>query len=423
MAPDRIPTKTSAILGSGAECGEDPASDCGSRELDHREEDAPSLPLERLLSCEAVWAGSSLFVHAPRSGTILRLDRLGAFVWTMLSSGVSVQATYGEVEASLSCSSREARRAVQSQIRQWTEAGLFLDRPAPEAMPTFPEDIHWIFDRPVSCGGPALRLRTDNAELAALLAAVLPDDDVPHRLDDPPLSVVGRTLDIATVPEGFLIRAPDGRIGLSTTLSFARHDALIALAEASGPLRAITAIIHGSAVVHGRRAMVLAGVSGAGKSTLTAALRSLGRRLVADDIVPIERNDLTVRAVPFRQSLKSGSWDVLSDIWPDLSRAPVVNLRGLRIRYPELAEPAAAGSTWPVSVIVFPRYEARAPVASEPVSPEVCLSQLIESGTGLVGHPPNLQRLADLVNKTPAMTLSYGSALDAARYLVARHSA
>jgi hypothetical protein len=53
---------------------------------------------------------------------------------------------------------------------------------------------------------------------------------------------------------------------------------------------------HASAVVSGKRAIVLSGASGSGKSTLAAELVALGAEMLADDVVALEPGDGHVRA-------------------------------------------------------------------------------------------------------------------------------
>ena len=63
-------------------------------------------------------------------------------------------------------------------------------------------------------------------------------------------------------------------------------------------------VLHGSVVMVGERALMLAGPSGAGKSSVAAALVDLGCPLLADDLAVLETNGRTVNVLPYLPRLK-----------------------------------------------------------------------------------------------------------------------
>ncbi|MCC2973064.1 HprK-related kinase A [Massilia sp. IC2-476] len=130
-------------------------------------------------------------------------------------------------------------------------------------------------------------------------------------------------------------------------------------------------VIHAAVLERNGRAFILPAPPGSGKSTLCAALVCRGWRLLSDELTLVRPHDLALVPLPRPVSLKNASigviqaWDpqaVFGPAVPETSKGTIAHMRAPR------ASVAAAETTAQASHIVFPRYEAGAPVRIEGVA-------------------------------------------------------
>ena len=76
-------------------------------------------------------------------------------------------------------------------------------------------------------------------------------------------------------------------------------------------------VFHASAVGDGNKSMLFLGDSGKGKSTCLALLQANGFDCIADDFVPISKNE-KVYSFPSAISVKKSSWKMLSKYYPEI---------------------------------------------------------------------------------------------------------
>ena len=77
-------------------------------------------------------------------------------------------------------------------------------------------------------------------------------------------------------------------------------------------------IIHGAVITNRKNALILSSSSGSGKSTLAALLQKEGYELASDDYIPLEANSSLIYPFPAAFSVKAGSFELLSEFYPEL---------------------------------------------------------------------------------------------------------
>lgn len=173
------------------------------------------------------------------------------------------------------------------------------------------------------------------------------------------------------------------------------------------PKREFLAYFHAAAVSRGEHSVLLPGVSGTGKSTLAAYLAGHGFAYLGDDTIAMTRADWSLRPLPTCLSLKSGSWPVLTALYPELPQMPVVRCHGRDVRYVEPGQARHAGSA--PSVILFPSYAKYGETQLRALAALQTMTRLIETNTDL-HRPATVAALAEFlqfVERTPAYELVY----------------
>ena len=169
--------------------------------------------------------------------------------------------------------------------------------------------------------------------------------------------------------------------------------------------------LHGAALVHGDRALVLAGRTRAGKSTLAGWLTHRGWGFLTDEAALVDPETLLV--APFWRPInvrRPGPLEAVVPGPPD------------RAGQAEFLVPASTIGTLaaaaPLAVIAFPCYTEETRAALTPVSPATALMELTQHFPGLIADGrAGFRRLARLVDAVPAYTLGFGNLDDAEQAL------
>jgi hypothetical protein len=169
------------------------------------------------------------------------------------------------------------------------------------------------------------------------------------------------------------------------------------------------ALIHGGAVARRGVGIGLPAASGSGKSTLIAYLIKNGFEYLSDDLLPITAPEGLVLPWPLPFSVKSGSWDALFPLYPELAISPVFSTKGDTARL--LTPPLAAWDQEPVALryLVFPRYDASAAAELRALSPLSVLERLLRDNVW-IGHPLSKTRVEAFLlwlRSIPAFALIY----------------
>jgi HprK-related kinase A len=184
--------------------------------------------------------------------------------------------------------------------------------------------------------------------------------------------------------------------------------------------------LHSAVLERDGRAVILPAPPGSGKSTLCAALMLDGWRLLSDEMALLDPRTGLLTASPRPISLKNASIDLMRRRAPDVVMGPVAldTLKGTvchmqvsadsTARARELATPA-----W----IIFPRYEAGAPLTLNPRPKADALLNLHRNSFNHHVHGrQGFETLADVVERCDVYDLRY-SDLDEALACFARLSA
>ncbi|PTV94999.1 hypothetical protein C8J27_106269 [Rhodobacter aestuarii] len=256
-------------------------------------------------------------------------------------------------------------------------------------------------DMTVSFGTRIVRVRCWHRVLSLALGDMLS-----------PYSVEGRaetTLDLL-VEDGKSALFKDGQFILEVRrVSWSPIIRLLAK-ELNGNIN-VAAVLHAAAVFFpGFGTVLLTAPTGAGKTTLTCGLISIGGRLLAEDATPIERGTGLAWPCPLPLSLKSGSWQIVSEILgADLSDLPIRGVGSRRIRFLPSPKDIDLNMGYPVRMILFPQWSKGENSKVRRLDPMQALSRLQDCGTWPVDDAKNLPDFLEWLEPLPCFSLSYGT--------------
>ena len=124
--------------------------------------------------------------------------------------------------------------------------------------------------------------------------------------------------------------------------------------------------LHAASVEKNGEVVIMPAVAESGKTTLTAALIHHGFKLFSDEVTSLDYNGY-VHPLPFCMNIKEGSWHVLSEMYPQLSKRDVHSrFDGQNIRFlpPENMHAGRQKATH----IIFPKYIPNAKTSLMPIS-------------------------------------------------------
>lgn len=170
--------------------------------------------------------------------------------------------------------------------------------------------------------------------------------------------------------------------------------------------------LHGAALVHDGRAVVLAGRSRAGKSTLAGWLTHRGWGFLTDEAALVDPDTLNV----------SPYWRPIGVRRPGPLDSVVGDERSEGGRQTDLLVPAsrigALASAAPLACIAFPCLAPKEPGGLTRLSPAAALMELTQHFPGLIaGGRAGFRRLARLVERVSGYTLRFYDLDDAERTL------
>lgn len=338
------------------------------------------------------------------SQQLFSLNTTAAFIWCLLEDGLPPGQIAARLNDTFGLARAEAEQCVIHVLQQWSELGL-LDAGLPVPGAASAPATYTLLDT-------RFRLQVTIPELLEELTPLL----APLRAADPGPPALA--LQLAATPDGFELRLDDRIIeccDLRRQVVPMIKTGLIELAlENSRDFCAI----HAAGVSLGGRALLLPGASGLGKSTLSAALVAAGLPLFGDDTVVLARDTLQARPAPFSICLKSGSWPLLRDRYPEIERLPVHHrLDGKLVRYvtPDPACWLPEDCRQTVAWLVFPCREAGAAASLAPLPRPEALTRLLTQCFPLDGglDPDKAARLVDWMRGVDCFELHYDDLDDA----------
>ncbi|MFN3984745.1 MAG: HprK-related kinase A [Rhodocyclaceae bacterium] len=172
-------------------------------------------------------------------------------------------------------------------------------------------------------------------------------------------------------------------------------------------------IIHGASLERDGKAVLLPAPSGSGKSTLCAALTQRGWRLMSDELILIERESGTVRALARPISLKNASIAVMRRYAPDAvitepvhdtAKGSVAHMRATQDSIVRMDEPATPH--W----VIVPRYRADADTHVEPMSKAALFMTLVDNAFNYsLLREQGFSCMAGLTDACSGYRIEYGS--------------
>ena len=127
--------------------------------------------------------------------------------------------------------------------------------------------------------------------------------------------------------------------------------------------------LHAATLAHKGCGVMLVGQSGCGKSTLTAALAARGWGYLSDEFALIAPDSLRLHPFPKALCIKAGSFELVRQLGlPLWRRRPYVKAFKGRVAYVSPHDVNAPAGTFPIRLIVFPRYTGAGGTGLYPVS-------------------------------------------------------
>lgn len=138
--------------------------------------------------------------------------------------------------------------------------------------------------------------------------------------------------------------------------------------------------VHASAITNGKKTILFPAGPGSGKTTIAALLQERGFALVSDDFVPVDRYSGRAYPFPLAISVKQGSMDILSPIFPDLEHKPsnvITPEKIVRYIFPEIGQNFSP-EAFPVKEFIFIQYDSSVDFEWEEIDPLDAFKLLLE---------------------------------------------
>ena len=179
------------------------------------------------------------------------------------------------------------------------------------------------------------------------------------------------------------------------------------------------AIFHAGACGSNSRCVVFPASTQSGKTTLAAVLMKTGLTFYGDDSVLLERDGLSVPAVPFALMIREGSWDVLCPRFPELRDAPILSRFGQSIRFLQPTAMKQDGPCGQVAAMVFVQFKPDGANEIGSLDTLQTLLRLQESGFWVAHDEQSIRGFLDWLHSTPCFSMSY-SDVDQAASIISR---
>jgi hypothetical protein len=132
-----------------------------------------------------------------------------------------------------------------------------------------------------------------------------------------------------------------------------------------------------------------------------------GLTLYSDDSVLLERDTLSVPAMPFALMVREGSWGALTPRFPELQDAPIVSRYGQRVRFLSPMGKKPDGHSGQVGAIVFAQFKPGATNEIKAIDPMQTLLRLQESGFWVAHDEQSIRDFLAWIQSTPSFAMSY----------------
>ena len=373
--------------------------------------------------------GTVLFIEQTRE--LLRLNPTAALVWRGYRAGLSFQEMIEALVRVTGASAAAVERDVAALIKELEDIGALQRRhglitpasPRKQSSPTANLPVHRRYRRSHSRDSQATAHSYQLVDFQFRL----------RRLDPP----IGRDADRlfahlrvsdsdapATVVE--VVEDRDEWLLLydgNPVDRCANSAAIVPMLHANVLLTAYRtsdcmAALHASAVIRNDRCVLMPGTSGSGKTTLTAALLANGFGYCSDDLVLLTSEPIRIRPVPTCLGLKSGSWNIVSSLFPEIHQLPThVRPDGKQIRYLSPKHSIEIWNSYRADFLVFPVWSSGHASEIRRIGSGEALERLTASGYDLPNRINSdvVARLLRWVSELRCFELRYDSIEDAVR--------
>ncbi|MGB1092751.1 MAG: hypothetical protein ACPGYX_11555, partial [Oceanobacter sp.] len=222
-------------------------------------------------------------------------------------------------------------------------------------------------------------------------------------------------------PPGYGIKADGEPVRWFRLLDHAILEAAFLLSDAACKESERLCVLHAAGIERDGRVIILPAVAGSGKTTLTASLPFYGYRILNDDILPVNL-DYTLSTLDFPAAIKRGSWHLLSEMYPELSRLrTLTRINEVELKYLPIAAQNRVATTECLApdVIVQPRFMPEIEPALHPCSPTEAVASIIGASPWFE-HPVQVDRVFQVsgwLEKIPAWKINYRSTEEAVAML------
>jgi hypothetical protein len=351
-----------------------------------------------------------LVLARPEVSGLYILSPSARLVWDIFKAGLPFTELVREFASICDIPIEIAAQDVTRTLDDWRAGLLSPSRgsssriPAPDKVPA--SSSVDFFARNYLVQGKNVRVILQTSELAEEIAPRL--ESLPHAPSAPDF-----TFRVVEDPDGFRIFCDERYVGSEEGITAARGVLLQEIVRRCRD-RDCLAVFHAGACGSDSRCVVFPAGTQSGKTTLAAVLMKTGMTFYSDDSVLLERDTLSVPAMPFALMVREGSWDVLSPRFPELQDAPVVTRYGQRVRFLPPAGTKQHSHCEQVGAIVFARFEAQAANEINPLDPLQALLRLQESGFWVAHDEQSIRDFLAWIQYTPSFTLSYSDVDEAA---------
>lgn len=369
----------------------------------------------RMARGELVALADGAVLYEPVIGCVAFVNASAADVWRDLAAAPSLDEGLAALARRWQTDRTTVLRLVEPLLEAWNNAGL-LTMPSAEPPPT-PRiaSVACPWRATYSVGERSVELRTSDRTCGDILDRVL----APLRTHKAPEAAItlegdGARYAVRTATRGFE----------DLDFASARHVALRELIRAARSDDETTAVFHAGAVALQDRAVVFAGESGSGKTTLIADLVATGFTYVGDDLLGLDATGAAVWPFPVALSIKPQSAPGVVEAIAERSDLTLSAADEFGLSYLRVGNAPPATEAVPVAALYFPTFDATCREAHVTrLSPVEALTELLHSGTRVVGEAPSIAPLAHFVERVPAVRVRYADMRAVARHVRERLAA
>ncbi len=338
-----------------------------------------------------------LIVFDERHSRLFALNSTAAFVWSRLAQNLPHNTLAEQLAEATGAKFEQVRADVDALFTEWRHAGLLHRSGGHEALETTlpaPQGprraaaatphVKTSVSRSIPLMDRGVRIVSDASATDAVDSVFGPVSDATLRG-----STDWPTLTLFKHVDRWVLELDGVELGTCTA-----RDELVPLiygntARLLYESSDCFAVVHAAAVAKGQHCFLMPAVSASGKSTLTAALIAKGYEYCTDDLAILTGAPIRLRPVPMQIGLKSGSWEPLAQLWPELVSLPIHRRAdGQLIRYLHPMMRGVSRSSnerLSVSAVVFPRFAQGSTTQLHPIPRSDALTRVAEAGYDVAG--------------------------------------